>query len=676
MPNLPKGRSLAEFSSLSAAEAEILRAAASGDLAKIGETRPETENAECAVRAAFLRFLALGGDDEAPVHEKGLQVQGAWITGTLDLLNAQIAGMLVLARCRFVEIPALIDVQFRGVFSLAGCAVPGLEADRLTCRSGVLLRDGFLATGKIRLLGATIGGDLDCSGGRFKNPKGQALTADGVKVGGNVVMGGGFSAQGEIRLLGATIGGNLDCTGGAFENPNGHALTADGIKVGGDVSMGGNFRARGEVRLLGATIGGNLVCRGGAFENPNGQALTADGIKVDGNVSMDDEFRAWGAIRLLGATIAGNLDCTGGSFETPERQALNADRIKVGGNVSMDDNFRAQGEVRLLGATIGGDVVCTGGHFCNRNSYAIDCQGLRVSDALIFDGVTVARGTVNLTVAHVAHLVDDLQSWPENIVLDGFVYDSFAGNAPTTAKDRLAWLDKQDPKFSGKAKNPRAFRPQPWQQLRKVLRDMGHLEDARQVAIAFEDRKRECGVIGEITALAAAGEIVTCFRQWLQSRTARGFHWLYGCLIGYGYRPARLFWSLAAVWLAGTVLFDIGGHSRVFGPTDPQIFTNAAYDSCNPEKNPRANWTRCQTFPRAYPAFYPPLYALDVLLPVGKLGQQDHWAPLDPKGARTSANKALAWATQIAVWGETLFGWIAGLLLVATVTGLAKRHDE
>ncbi len=36
----------------------------------------------------------------------------------------------------------------------------------------------------------------------------------------------------------------------------------------------------------------------------------------------------------------------------------------------------------------------------------------------------------------------------------------------------------------------------------------------------------------------------------------------------------------------------------------------------------------------------------------------------------------LAWATQIAVWLETLFGWIAGLLLVATVTGLAKRHDE
>ncbi len=574
-----KGRSLDDFPSLSAAEMQIRDAAALGGMAKIGETRPEAENAECAVRAEFLRFLALGGDEAAPVHEKGLHVRGAWITGKLDLSRAEIAGRLLLTKCRFAEMPLLFDAQIRGLFSLAGSAVPGLYADRLNCRSGVFLRDGFTATGAIRLLGATIGGDLSCTGGRFENPGDKAISADGLKVGGSVFMNDGFKARGEIRLPSATIGGGLDCSGGAFENPRDKAIIADGIKVGGSVFMRDGFCARGEIRLLGAMIGGDLDCRGGSFGS--------------------------------------------------------------------------------------------------ENSYAINCQGLRVSGAFTFDKETIVSGSVALNSAHVARLVDDLTSRPQdNIVLDGFVYESFAGDAPTTAKDRLAWLDKQTPGDSGKAKNPRAFRPQPWLQLRKALRDMGHLEDSRQVAIAFEERKRECGVIGEITAPAAPGDIVACFRQWLQSRTARGFHWLYGCLIGYGYRPARLFWSLVAVWLAGTVLFDIGGHSRVFGPTDPQIFTNAAYDPCNPEKNPRANWTRCQTFPRAYPAFYPPLYALDVLLPVGKLGQQDHWAPLDPKGARTPANKALAWATQIAVWGETLFGWIAGLLLVATVTGLAKRHDE
>lgn len=565
-----KGRSLQEFSPLSPAEQRILEAAAAGDLAEIGETRPDAKGDANTVRATFLRFLALGGDDEAPVHERGLWVQGAWITGGLDLSGAEIAGGLVLTKCHFVETPKLYDAQIRGLFSLAGSFVPALYADRLNCLAGVSLNEEFTSNGQIRLLGATIGGDL--------------------------------------------------------------------------------------------------VCTKGIFSNPNGRAINAEKIKVDGRVFMGDDLKACGEIRLFGATIGGDLSFRRGRFK------------------------------RLGGA-------------------AIDCESITVSGMLSFDNVSVTGGaTIDLAYAHVARLVDDLTSWPQNIILDGFVYDSFAGDAPTTAKARLAWLDKQSPEHSGKAKNPRQFRPQPWLQLRKVLREQGHLEDSRQVAIRFEERKRECGVIGEISEPALQGDIVAYFRQWLKARrlrirrwlrrriarplhrirrfrrwlkiqclgirqwlqslTARGFHRLYGALIGYGYRPAKLFWILVAVWLGITVLFTIGGHSRVFGPTDPQIFDNPAYSSCNPEKNPRANWTRCQTFPRAYPAFYPPLYALDVLLPVGKLGQEDHWAPLAPGKALTAKNWLLAWATQFAVWFDMMFGWIAGLLLIATVSGLAKRQDD
>jgi hypothetical protein len=34
---------------------------------------------ENRVRADFLRFLMLGGDKDAPIHEKGVQLQGAWM---------------------------------------------------------------------------------------------------------------------------------------------------------------------------------------------------------------------------------------------------------------------------------------------------------------------------------------------------------------------------------------------------------------------------------------------------------------------------------------------------------------------------------------------------------------------------------------------------------------------
>lgn len=578
MGNLAKGRSLNEFRPLNDAEAKILAAVATGNEAIIGETRPEAKDASNKVRAEFLRFLALGGDDSAPVHERGLRVQGVRITGLLDLSRAEIAGSLVLALCQFAETPELLDAQIRGFFSLAGSHVPGMKADRLHCRSSVFLRAGFISKGEIRLLGANIGGDLQCNGGNFANPGKQALIADGIEVGGTVFMSEGFTAKGAVRLRGATIGGNLECGGGAFENPG--------------------------------------------------------------------------------------------------RDALTADRMKVGGNVVMCESFTAKGEVRLLGADIGGDLVCRGGSFGSGKSPAINCEGMAVSGTFFFDNVNIGSGmVVNLTAAHVGRLVDDLASWPQNTVLDGFVYESLAGNAPTNAKARLAWLDKQSPEHSGKAKNPREFRPQPWLQLHKALREQGHLEDARQVAVAFENRKRECRVIGEISDPATAEDITTALAQWFGSRVARGFHRLYGLLIGYGYRPLRLLGIVALVWIFCTGLFYVGANNRVFGPTDPKLSENPAYDSCNPEKNPAANWTRCKTLPRAYPAFFPPLYALDVLLPIAKLGQQDHWVPLDPRGAQGRVFW-LIWATQFAVWFEIGFGWIAGLLLVATVTGLAKRHED
>jgi hypothetical protein len=68
----------------------------------------------------------------------------------------------------------------------------------------------------------------------------------------------GISAEGEVRLPGATIGGDLSATGGTFKNPKREALSADRIKVRGNVSLNDKFVAEGTVRLAGADINGLL----------------------------------------------------------------------------------------------------------------------------------------------------------------------------------------------------------------------------------------------------------------------------------------------------------------------------------------------------------------------------------------------------------------------------------
>ncbi len=89
---------------------------------------------------------------------------------------------------------------------------------------------------------------------RFENGKGTALSADRAGIAGSVFFDVGFQATGEVRLLGATIGGNLTCRGGRFEQSEGFALSLDGAEIAGAAYFDGEFRATGVFRLPGASI--------------------------------------------------------------------------------------------------------------------------------------------------------------------------------------------------------------------------------------------------------------------------------------------------------------------------------------------------------------------------------------------------------------------------------------
>lgn len=74
------GRSLGDFAPLSSAETVLLDAARRGVDAVIATDRPSAETDANRVRADFVRFLALGGVADAPVHEHGVQLIGGWLT--------------------------------------------------------------------------------------------------------------------------------------------------------------------------------------------------------------------------------------------------------------------------------------------------------------------------------------------------------------------------------------------------------------------------------------------------------------------------------------------------------------------------------------------------------------------------------------------------------------------
>ena len=373
------------------AEQEFARCLKEGNPCLVGngerpapDNRVESGDTANVVRGEVIRFFAFGGDsDKCPVRGSIIGLQGAWISGGLDLEHANIPYALLFGHCHFADSVVMRYAECVALTLSGSHLVKGLNADGLTTKGGVNLRGGFSADGEVRLLGASIGGDLTCVGGEFRNPKGGALVADGLTAKGSVHLCDGFSADGEVRLLGASIGGNLTCVGGEFRNPKGGALVADGLTAKGNVHLRDGFSADGEVRLLDANIGGNLECGGGEFHNPKGRALTADRMMAKGSVHLRDGFSADGGVRLPGADIGGNLECDGGKFKNTDGPALSADGISATGSVFLRNRFSAEGEVRLLDANIGGNLECGGGEFHNPKGNALNANGLTTKGGVL-----------------------------------------------------------------------------------------------------------------------------------------------------------------------------------------------------------------------------------------------------------------------------------------------------
>ncbi|MGB4720040.1 MAG: hypothetical protein WBH17_10925, partial [Planktomarina temperata] len=243
------------------AELRLIQACREGDDTIFSMERPEKGSADNTIRAGLIRALLLGTGDCTP-PARGLWIEGAWITGKLDLQGEALPVPLVLLNCTLEEDVMLRDCTLPALH-LTGTHLPKLDAQRLQCNGPLHLRAGFQATGLVDLTGATIDGQLDCAGGKFL-AKGLALNCDTISVGAAVFLRTGFEAQGEVKLVGAKIGGQLDCDRGKFLAAI-MALNCNGISVGASVFLRNEFEAHGKVNLVRAKIDGQMTCNRGKF---------------------------------------------------------------------------------------------------------------------------------------------------------------------------------------------------------------------------------------------------------------------------------------------------------------------------------------------------------------------------------------------------------------------------
>jgi hypothetical protein len=382
----------------------------------------------------------------------------------------------------------------------------------------------------------------------------------------------------------------------------------------------------GGIRLTDAQIGTDLLLNQLTVRDGlSRRAVAADGLTV--GQDMDAELiDVTGELSLRSARIGGRLNLRGAVLRNPGGTfALNAARISVehtlylsSGNLRAPDaaapagshdagtvpparpapssrDFTCDGGVRLDDGRFGNAIVVNRARFTLHDQQQVSLRRVQTPD-LRFTPRQPPTGRVSLAGARVGGLTDAPESWPAHGTdLSGFTYDTIASRTDFPLARRIGWLHDATPEYS----------PGAYERLAAALRTGGEDAQAREVLLAKQRRRRE--------TLPPAGR----FWGWLQDVT-----------VGYGFRPGRAAVWMAVLWALGTLYFAL---HHAPPPTD------SGY---------RPHWS-------------PALYALDLLLPVIDLGQDNAWR--------------MSGAGQWAASGLTLLGWILATTAAAGASRLLRR---
>ncbi|MEI2578608.1 hypothetical protein [Scytonema sp. PRP1] len=284
-----------KFGHLTEVDEKLFRAVVQGKAADFSSDADELNepaksdewNHERTLSADRIVWLCTNTKARELLTYRGICIIGAKVEGYLDLSFATIEVPLLFIRCTFSESISLLQARLR-FLSLKRTHVISINATGIQVEGSVLLKDGFEAKGEVRLLGAFIGGQLNCSSGHFFNEKGYALSASSANITADVYLSDGFEAKGAVQLWGACIGGDLDCSDGHFFNQEKYALVINGANIEGDVYFTNSFTAQGRVSLVSTRIDDTLYLK--QINNPQQMILDLSFARVN---TLADEAKSW-----------------------------------------------------------------------------------------------------------------------------------------------------------------------------------------------------------------------------------------------------------------------------------------------------------------------------------------------------------------------------------------------
>lgn len=302
----PFGRTLKSFQipgssgprKLLKAEEKLFDTITSKDCAEycvLSKSIPAVLNEDNRVRASFLRFLALGGDDEICTLDQGVKLYGAYIDGDLTFDGCDYVNHITLDNCMLPKAILFSNTTTKGL-NLTGSKVALIKLYNTAALGDIILEHGFYASDGVDIINCQLVGALSLQNASILGTAVSGLRCSNSTIR-QVSLTAGFRAE-LVKFVNCHIYGDLLFSDANIENTKeAEAIVIERTSIGGTVIFSGAFRCLGCVTFRSSTLNGDLDFVSGEF--------CSKGFNVT-NLRQDSHLSTF-AIDISGTKIAGDL---------------------------------------------------------------------------------------------------------------------------------------------------------------------------------------------------------------------------------------------------------------------------------------------------------------------------------------------------------------------------------
>lgn len=441
--------------------------------AKAGDEGSPPDKNRVVLSREFLETILRAKEYKKHITQYGVSITGACFKEPLDLSGLTIEHQLMLADCLFLS-----DVDLSSVKSLDSIVLDGsMFSGKLTMNSiqvefNLNMRKKARFDSEVSLVSAKIGSRLDIGGSIFR----KKLNMNSLEVENFLFLHDKCLFEGDVSLAFARIGDHLEISDSTFMGN----VTMNNMQVSQSVFINDNSRFDNPVDLVSVSVGNYIDFKDSFFS----KTLNMDRLKAGNNVSIHGDCHFEGDVRMMAATIKGNLSMNGLTFSGN----VNLQRLNVLGSLNMQNNI-SQNSTELLFSTIHNNLDISSSTFKSLDLTGANIKGKFILGSGRMSPVNWVKGAqLILRNAH-AGIVEDMENaWPDKVMLSGFIYSRLGGSESSSAHSIATrkiswmkeWLKKQD-----------FYSPQPYEQLSKVLKNMGYKSKANKILFAARERERE-----------------------------------------------------------------------------------------------------------------------------------------------------------------------------------------